>query len=243
MALCGIGPASAETGAPAAPHVSTTVHRFSGQPVNLVAPAGSCFVPDDSRLGREVRSRLESFDLDLRGARIIAAYAPCDLTAPISKPTIYGGYAQIFMHESTIQLLGDDYDTASQLASVCAIYRKPDTQANDGKSWQARQARLAQEAKDLVGRLPAATEEKSFRTSTSSRVPGALPACLSWVLGAETSRDGPSLRSRIMAYGFTLEGASTIHIDHAPFTDAEGVDTHLSRMRDMNAELRRLNGE
>jgi hypothetical protein len=243
MELRGISIAS-ETGAtPAGQFASTTVRGFSGQPVNLVAPAGSCFVPDDSRLGRAIKSRLNSFDLDVRGARVIAAYAPCDLTAPIGKPTIYGGYAQIFMHKSTIQMLGDDFDTAAHLASACAIYRKPETQADDKKAWQGRRARLAQEARELVGRLPGGTEEKSFKTSTPSRVPDASPACLSWALGAETSRDGPSLRSRIMAYGFTLEAASTIHIDHAPFTDADGVDTHLSRMREMNTELRRLNGE
>lgn len=248
MALCAISTASAETGkmagaTPARQFGSATVQVFGGQSVNLVSPAGSCFVPDDSRLGREIRSRLESFDLDVRGARVIAAYAPCDLTAPIGKPTIYGGYAQIFMHKCTIQLLGDDYDTAAHLASACAIYRKPETQANDGKSWQARRARLVQEAKELVGRLPASTEEKSFRTNSSSRVPDASPACFSWALGAETSPEGPSLRSRIMAYGFTLKGNITIHIDHAPFADADGVDTHLSRMREMNAELVRLNGK
>ena len=228
---------------PAGQFTSATVHGFGGKPVNLVAPLGSCFAAEDSRLAREIKNRLESFDLDIRGARVIAVYAPCNLTPPITKPTIYGGYARIFMPESMVQVMGEDYDTAAPLASACAIYRKAENQAADEKLWRTRRSQLTQDAQKLLNGLPVPTDAATYRESTPMRLPASSPACFSWALGAETSHDGPSLRGRIMAYGFSLAGDSTIHIDHAVFTDAEGVDAHRARMREMNAELLRLNGE
>jgi hypothetical protein len=244
-AAMAVGPTSAlaepgKTGVATLP--STTVRGLSGKAIHLVAPLGTCFVAEDSRLAREIKSRLERFDLAMPGARVIAVYAPCNLAAPIDQPMTYGGYARIFMPGEMVRLLGEDYDTAAYLASSCAIYRKAENQAADEKLWQARRARLTRDAKRLVGRLPVPAVEPTYAKSAPSRLPASSPACFSWVLIAETSPKGPSLRGRIMAFGFSLEGDSTIHVDHAPFTDADSVDTHLSRMREMNAELRRLNG-
>jgi hypothetical protein len=216
------------------------VRQLSEVGLQLIAPAGSCFVSENTSLGREIRRRLE-FDLNLRDARIIAAYAPCELKAPIETPTTYGGYAKIFVSPVLVMILGKNYDTAAYLRDLCSALRSSKSRLEYEKAWRRRLDRIDDAASLLADRVHKNAKVGSVRTAAAVTLPFDGAVCVSWALAAEMSADGPAMHSRIEAFGFELNGRHLIHIDHEGYSGARQVEAHLGRLREMSRELKRLN--
>jgi hypothetical protein len=201
-------------------------------------PVGSCFVAEYTQVTRDIRARL---DLNLRDARIIAVYAPCDPKSPLAKSATYGGYAEIFVNPVLIAILGKDYDTAAYVRDLCSALhgsKKPD---DFQTAWRHRLDRVAETARGLVERARKNAKVNSIWTGDRAFLLTHTGACLSWELEVELSEEGPLVSSRVEAFGSAVKGRHLILVDHAEFTGRDQVEAHVARVREMVRELARLN--
>jgi hypothetical protein len=209
-----------------------------GTALPLPEPVGSCFVAENTQVGRDVRARLV---LNLRETRIIAVYAPCEPRPPLAKSATYGGYAEIFVNLALVMILGKEHDTAAYVQDLCSALRGSKSRDDFETAWRDRLDGVVETARELVERARKNAKVNSIWTGDRAFLLTHTGACLSWELEVELSEEGPLVSSRVEAFGSAVKGRHLILVDHAEFTGRDQVEAHVARVREMVRELARLN--